>query len=164
MTSPVERLCQIDFKLSRANLDARCGLGAARNPRLDRGGRAMMRDVDADDDAASTASSLDDLPGPDEFLATAIQKLALKVTPERASPGGGARGHSGSPAGASRDGSERVRQRRRRDGSVPKGVGGQPAGQQRPAREEVIRPGLPNRERTRERERERTRENERERD
>ena len=65
----------------------------------------MMRDVDADDDAASTASSLDDLPGPDEFLATAIQKLALRVTPERASPGGGARGHSGSPAGASRDGS-----------------------------------------------------------
>lgn len=65
----------------------------------------MMRDGDADDDAASTASSLDDLPGPDEFLATAIQKLALRVTPERASPGGGARGHSGSPAGASRDGS-----------------------------------------------------------
>jgi hypothetical protein len=65
----------------------------------------MMRDVDADDDAASAASSLDDLPGPDEFLATAIQKLALKVTPERASPGGGARGQSGSPAGASRDGS-----------------------------------------------------------
>lgn len=65
----------------------------------------MMRDVDADDDAASTASSLDDLPGPDEFLATAIQKLALKVTPERASPGGGARGRSGSPAGASLDSS-----------------------------------------------------------
>ena len=65
----------------------------------------MMRDVDADDDAASAASSLDDLPGPDEFLATAIQKMALKVTPERASPGGGARGQSGSPAGASRDGS-----------------------------------------------------------
>ena len=65
----------------------------------------MMRDVDADDDAASAASSLDDLPGPDEFLATAIQKLALKVTPERTSPGGGARGQSGSPAGASRDGS-----------------------------------------------------------
>ena len=33
----------------------------------------MMRDVDADDDAASAASSLDDLPGPDEFLATAIR-------------------------------------------------------------------------------------------
>ena len=71
--------------------------------------------------------------------------------------GGSVRGGGG----ASRDGSERVRQRRRRDGSVPKGVGGQPAGQQRPAREEVIRPGLPNRERTRERENERERERER---
>ena len=93
------------LQIIRPNLDARCGLGAARNPRVDRGGRAMMRDVDADDDAASAASSLDDLPGPDEFLATAIQKLALKVTPERASPGGGARGRSGSPAGASLDSS-----------------------------------------------------------
>jgi hypothetical protein len=58
--------------------------------------RAMMRAVDSDDDGASTTSSLDDLPGPDEFLATAIKKLSLKVTPERASPIGGPRG-SGSP-------------------------------------------------------------------
>ena len=36
------------LQIIRPNLDARCGLGAARNPRLDRGGRAMMRDVDAD--------------------------------------------------------------------------------------------------------------------
>ena len=57
-------------------------------------GFASMPAAHDNDDAASDASSLDDLPGPDEFLATAIQKLSLKVSPERGSPLGGFTGLS----------------------------------------------------------------------
>tara|TARA_B110000977_G_scaffold21140_1_gene25238 strand:- start:7229 stop:9319 length:2091 start_codon:yes stop_codon:yes gene_type:complete len=58
-----------------------------------------MRDVDVADDAASDASNLDDLPGPEEFLATAIQKLALKVSPLKVESPVGGLGGSGSPSG-----------------------------------------------------------------